>query len=62
MGSGRPALQVLNSDGMLHNVHALPKVNTPFNMAMPPTLKEADDEVRQGRGQCSWSSATCTRG
>jgi hypothetical protein len=33
---GQP-FKVLNSDGILHNVHALPKVNRPFNMAMPPT-------------------------
>jgi plastocyanin len=34
--------KVLNSDGVLHNVHALPKVNGQFNMAMPPTRKEAE--------------------
>ncbi len=33
--------KVLNSDGVLHNVHALPKVNKPFNMAMPAARKEA---------------------
>jgi len=33
--------KVLNGDGILHNVHALPVVNTPFNMAMPPTRTEA---------------------
>jgi plastocyanin len=33
--------KVLNSDGILHNVHALPKVNSQFNMAMPPARKEA---------------------
>jgi plastocyanin len=33
--------EVLNSDGILHNVHALPNVNRPFNMAMPPSRKEA---------------------
>ena len=37
---GQP-FKVLNSDGILHNVHALPKVNATFNMAMPPTRKEA---------------------
>jgi len=37
---GQP-FKVLNSDGVLHNVHALPKVNATFNMAMPPTRKEA---------------------
>jgi plastocyanin len=34
--------KVLNSDGVLHNVHALPKVNAQFNMAMPPNRKEAE--------------------
>jgi hypothetical protein len=34
--------KVLNSDGVLHNVHALPKVNGQFNMAMPPNRKEAE--------------------
>jgi plastocyanin len=33
--------KILNSDGILHNVHALPKVNKQFNMAMPATRKEA---------------------
>ncbi len=39
--AGQP-LKVLNSDGILHNVHALPKVNAQFNIAMPPTRKEAE--------------------
>jgi plastocyanin len=33
--------KILNSDGVLHNVHALPKINPAFNRAMPPTVKEA---------------------
>jgi plastocyanin len=33
--------RILNSDGILHNVHALPKINKAFNRAMPATLKEA---------------------
>jgi plastocyanin len=33
--------RILNSDGILHNVHALPKINKGFNRAMPPTVKEA---------------------
>jgi plastocyanin len=37
---GQP-FKVLNNDGVLHNVHALPNVNQQFNMAMPPTRKEA---------------------
>jgi plastocyanin len=32
--AGQP-LQFENSDGILHNVHALPEVNREFNMAMP---------------------------
>ena len=37
---GQP-FKVLNNDGVLHNVHALSKANPTFNMAMPPTRKEA---------------------
>ena len=33
--------RILNSDGVLHNVHALPKINKQFNVAMPATRKEA---------------------
>lgn len=32
--------RILNSDGILHNVHALPKINPAFNKPMPPTVKE----------------------
>jgi plastocyanin len=32
--------RILNSDGILHNVHTLPKINRSFNRAMPPTQKE----------------------
>jgi plastocyanin len=35
------AYRILNSDGILHNVHALPKVNKQFNMPMPANRKEA---------------------
>ena len=34
------AYRILNSDGILHNIHSLPKVNTPFNKPMPATVKE----------------------
>jgi len=37
---GQP-YRIFNSDGILHNVHALPKINKGFNRAMPPTVKEA---------------------
>ena len=35
-------LKILNSDGLLHNVHALPKINASFNRAMPGAVKEAE--------------------
>jgi plastocyanin len=35
-------VKILNSDGLLHNVHALPEVNKTFNMAMPGTRTEAE--------------------
>ena len=37
---GQP-FRILNSDGILHNVHSLPKINKPFNMAMPASRTEA---------------------
>jgi plastocyanin len=43
-------LKLKNSDGLLHNVHALPKVNTPFNMAMPANRKEADTKFGKEEG------------
>ena len=36
---GQP-YKILNSDGILHNVHALPKINPGFNKPMPGTMKE----------------------
>ncbi|MEM7102253.1 MAG: carboxypeptidase regulatory-like domain-containing protein [Bacteroidota bacterium] len=38
---GQP-LNFKNSDGILHNVHGLPKVNREFNIGMPPNLKEKE--------------------
>jgi len=43
-------LQLKNSDGLLHNVHALPKVNTPFNMAMPANRITADTKFGKEEG------------
>jgi plastocyanin len=43
-------LKLRNSDGLLHNVHALPKVNTPFNMAMPANRTEADAKFGKEEG------------
>lgn len=36
---GQP-LKILNSDGLLHNIHALPEVNQSFNQAMPASVTE----------------------
>jgi plastocyanin len=46
---GQP-FKVLNSDGVLHNVHSLPKINKSFNMAMPPTRKEATETFSKAEG------------
>ena len=35
-------LQVRNSDGLLHNVHGLAKVNREFNLGMPGTLTQSE--------------------
>jgi plastocyanin len=46
---GQP-FRVLNSDGLLHNVHALPKVNKQFNMAMPANRTEATETFTKAEG------------
>jgi plastocyanin len=40
-------VKFLNSDGILHNVHALPAVNQEFNMAMPANRTEASHTFPQ---------------
>ena len=32
--------RILNNDGILHNIHTLPKVNAAFNRGQPATVKE----------------------
>ncbi len=46
---GQP-FKILNNDGVLHNVHTLPKVNKPTNMAMPPNRKEAVEKFTKEEG------------
>ncbi|PYT08225.1 MAG: hypothetical protein DMF49_05860 [Acidobacteria bacterium] len=61
--AGQP-LKIVNSDGTLHNVHALPKLNTPFNQAMPKFMKETtkkfDKPEQMVKFQCevhNWMNA-----
>jgi plastocyanin len=42
--------KIINTDGVLHNVHTLPKVNKPTNMAMPPSRKEATETFGKEEG------------
>lgn len=39
------AIKFLNSDGLLHNVHALPTINRPFNISMPKTMSESSPKT-----------------
>jgi plastocyanin len=36
---GQP-YRILNTDGILHNIHTLPKINPSFNRGQPATVKE----------------------
>ena len=36
-------VRIKNSDGILHNVHTLSKINTPFNRAQPKFVKEISE-------------------
>ena len=43
-------VKILNSDGLLHNVHALPKVNKEFNKAMPASVTETEVTFTEEEG------------
>jgi plastocyanin len=38
-------VEILNPDGILHNVHSYSKVNSPFNMAQPKFKKNLDVKI-----------------
>ena len=40
------SIKILNSDELLHNIHALPEVNRPFNFGMPKAGDEREREFR----------------
>lgn len=63
--AGQP-LKILNSDGTLHNIHALPKINTEFNIGQPfqkmETIKKFDKAEMPVRFKCDvhkWMGAYC---
>lgn len=63
--AGQP-LKIVNSDGTLHNIHALPKVNAEFNIGQPfqkmETVKKFDKPEFPVRFKCDvhkWMGAYC---
>jgi plastocyanin len=46
---GQP-YRILNSDGILHNVHTLPKINSSFNRGQPATVKEVTTSFPKPEG------------
>jgi plastocyanin len=60
------ALKIVNSDGTLHNIHALPKINSEFNIGQPfqnmTTEKKFDKPEFPVRFKCDvhkWMGAYC---
>jgi plastocyanin len=43
-------VEILNPDGILHNVHSYSKVNSPFNIAQPKFKKTLEQKNRKARG------------
>ncbi len=56
-------LKILNSDGVLHNVHVYARKNEPFNRSMPGRVKELDvtfdrsERIRVGCDVHKWMGA-----
>jgi plastocyanin len=46
---GQP-YKILNSDGVLHNIHTLPQINKAFNQGMPATVKEVTTTFAKPEG------------
>jgi plastocyanin len=46
---GQP-YRILNSDGILHNIHTLPKINPAFNRGQPATVKEMNTTFPKPEG------------
>jgi plastocyanin len=46
---GQP-YRILNSDGILHNIHTLPKINPAFNRGQPATVKEMSTSFPKPEG------------
>ena len=46
---GQP-YRILNSDGILHNIHTLPKINPAFNRGQPATVKEMSTNFPKPEG------------
>jgi plastocyanin len=42
--------KILNSDGVLHNIHTLPKINASYNQAYPATRKEGTTKFDKEEG------------
>ena len=46
---GQP-YRILNNDGILHNIHTLPKINPSFNRGQPATVKEMSTNFPKPEG------------
>ena len=58
---GQP-YKILNSDGILHNIHTLPKVNPSFNKGDAGDASRKRRRCSTSRRRSSTSSVTSTRG
>jgi len=58
-------IEILNPDGILHNVHSYSKVNSAFNMAQPKFKKTLDVKIEKPEAvevKCETCTAGCTAG